>query len=63
MELIVICVGTPVYRDIDWAAVRDTMQRPLIIDGRRLLPVDRLRELGYIVSRVGDGVSAGNGRA
>jgi hypothetical protein len=37
------------------------MRRPLIIDGRRLLPEAELRDLGYVVQRVGDGVSAGEG--
>ena len=32
------------------------MRRPLIIDGRRLLPEAELRSMGYIVERTGDGV-------
>lgn len=52
----VIATEWPVYRDLDWAAVRPTMKRPLIIDGRRLLPEAELRALGYTVVRVGDGV-------
>jgi UDPglucose 6-dehydrogenase len=55
----VIATDWPVYRDLDWAALRETMQRPLIIDGRRLLPCERLRELGYAVERIGDGVDDG----
>jgi len=55
----VIATEWPIYRDLDWAALRDTMRRPLIIDGRRLLPVAELRNLGYVVQRVGDGVLAG----
>jgi len=46
------------YCDLDWAALRDTMRHPLIIDGRRLLPEAELRGLGYMVHRLGDGVSA-----
>jgi len=57
----VIATEWPIYRDLDWAALRDTMRRPLIIDGRRLLPEAELRDLGYVVQRVGDGVSAGEG--
>jgi UDPglucose 6-dehydrogenase len=55
----VIATEWPIYRDLDWAALRDTMRRPLIIDGRRLLPEAELRDLGYVVQRVGDGVPAG----
>jgi UDPglucose 6-dehydrogenase len=51
-----IATEWPVYRDLDWAALRTTMRRPLIIDGRRLLPCARLRSMGYVVERIGDGV-------
>jgi UDPglucose 6-dehydrogenase len=52
----VIATEWAVYRDLDWAALRETMRRPLIIDGRRLLPYAELRSLGYVVERIGDGV-------
>jgi UDPglucose 6-dehydrogenase len=52
----VVATEWAVYRDLDWAAVRATMRRPLIIDGRRLLPEAELRALGYVVERLGDGV-------
>jgi UDPglucose 6-dehydrogenase len=55
----VIATEWPIYRDLDWEAVRATMRRPLIIDGRRLVPETDLRALGYIVERVGDGVISG----
>ena len=51
-----IATEWPIYRDLDWAALRDTMRRPLIIDGKRLLPYPLLRSLGYLVERIGDGV-------
>jgi len=52
----VIATEWPIYRDLDWATLRATMRRPLIIDGRRLLPYAQLRSLGYVVERIGDGV-------
>jgi UDPglucose 6-dehydrogenase len=52
----VIATEWPAYRDLDWAALRETMKRPLIIDGRRLLPEAELRSIGYVVERIGDGV-------
>ena len=55
----VIATEWPMYRDLDWAAVRGRMRRPLIIDGRRLLPNEQLRSLGYVVERIGDGVDEG----
>jgi len=53
----VIATEWPVYRELDWAALRPTMRRPLIIDGRRLLPDAQLRSMGYAVERIGDGVA------
>ena len=52
----VIATEWSIYRDLNWGALRATMRRPLIIDGRRLLPEAELRALGYTVERVGDGV-------
>jgi UDPglucose 6-dehydrogenase len=52
----VIATEWPAYRDLNWGAIRGTMRRPLIIDGRRLLPQAELRDMGYVVQRVGDGV-------
>lgn len=52
----VIATEWPTYRDLDWAALHATMRRPMIIDGRRLLPYAQLRSMGYVVERIGDGV-------
>ena len=52
----VITTEWPIYRNLDWGALRSTMRRPVIIDGRRLLPEVDLRALGYEVVRLGDGV-------
>ncbi len=51
----VIATEWPAYCDLDWAALHATMRRPLIIDGRRLLPYAQLRSMGYVVERIGDG--------
>jgi hypothetical protein len=53
----VIAIDWPVYRDLDWATLHETMRRPLIIDGRRLLPYAQLRSMGYQEGRIGDGVN------
>jgi UDPglucose 6-dehydrogenase len=58
----VIATEWPTYRDLDWAALRATMRRPLLIDGRRLLPAAELRAMGYVVVRVGNGVEPGGTR-
>lgn len=43
----------PIYRDLDWATIRTLMRVPTIIDGRRLLDGDRLRDLGFRYEVVG----------
>jgi UDPglucose 6-dehydrogenase len=48
----------PIYRDLDWAAIRPTMRTPTIIDGRRLLDGARLRDLGYRYEVVGTASAA-----
>jgi UDPglucose 6-dehydrogenase len=55
----VIATEWPVYRDLDWAGLKPLMRRPLILDGRRLLPHAELRAFGYQVERLGDGADAG----
>jgi UDPglucose 6-dehydrogenase len=56
-DAVVIATEWPAYADLDWAALRPTMNRSLVIDGRRLLPHAQLRAMGYEVMRIGDGVA------
>ncbi len=53
----VVATEWPLYRDFDWAAARPLMRRPLILDGRRMVPNAELRSMGYAVVRLGDGAS------
>ena len=57
-EAAVIATEWSVYRDLDWAAVRALMRRPLVIDGRRLVSRTDLQRVGYEVVRLGDGGEA-----
>ncbi len=56
-EVAVIATEWPEFRDLDWAAVRDLMASPLIIDGRRLLDPAEMRALGFRYERVGSPTS------
>jgi UDPglucose 6-dehydrogenase len=49
----VIATEWPEFRTIDWAAVRDTMAAPVILDGRRLLDPDALRSIGFHYEAIG----------
>ena len=56
-EAAVIATEWPEFKALDWAAVRDRMAVPLVIDGRRLLDPATMRELGYRYERVGSPTS------
>lgn len=54
-DALVIATEWPEYRDLDWAAIRDRMAQPIVIDGRRLLDGDMLRSIGIRHEVVGRG--------
>jgi UDPglucose 6-dehydrogenase len=51
----VIATEWPVYRELDWAALRDRLASPVVVDGRRLLDGEAMRRLGYRYEVVGTG--------
>ena len=51
----VIATEWPVYRELDWAGLRDLMRQPVLIDGKRTLDRAALKSAGYVVERIGDG--------
>jgi len=55
----VIATEWPTYRELDWAAIRETMASPIVLDGRRILDGARLGALGFTVLRTGSGSPAG----
>ena len=54
----IIATDWPVFRSLDWAAARDRLRRPLVIDGRRLLDAGLMRALGFSYVVVGTDGSA-----
>jgi len=46
-EALLILTEWPEFRSLDWEKVRDSMLRPLVIDGRNLLNPGKMAELGY----------------
>jgi UDPglucose 6-dehydrogenase len=52
-DVAVIATEWPEFKELDWAAAREVMAAPLVIDGRRLLDPTTMRELGYRYERVG----------
>ncbi len=58
-DAVVVATEWPVYRDLDWAALKPLMKQPLILDGRRLLMPAQVRSIGYQLERLGDGSDLG----
>ena len=55
-EAIVIATEWKEFRDIDWQAVYDSMNKPaFVFDGRMLLDAQKLREIGFNVTVIGRG--------
>jgi UDPglucose 6-dehydrogenase len=54
-DAVIIATEWREFRDLPWAAWAASPDRPLIIDGRRLLDAAALREAGYTVVQLGDG--------
>lgn len=52
-DVAVITTEWPVYRDVDWAAAREVMAQPVVIDGRRLLDPVLMATLGFDHRAVG----------
>jgi UDPglucose 6-dehydrogenase len=55
-EAVVIATEWKEFRDIDWSAVYNTMNKPaFVFDGRMLLDGDALRQIGFKVMTIGRG--------
>lgn len=52
-DVAVVATEWPAFKALDWAAARNMMARPLIVDGRRLLDPDAMHRLGFEYERVG----------
>ena len=52
-DVLVIATEWPEFRKLDWARIRDTMARPLIIDGRNLLVPAEMKALGFEYHGIG----------
>jgi UDPglucose 6-dehydrogenase len=46
-EALLIATEWKEFRDLDWNRIRESMGRPLIIDGRNLLSPKEMRALGF----------------
>jgi UDPglucose 6-dehydrogenase len=49
------------FLSLDWSEVKDSMKRPIVIDGRNALDGQKLEQLGFIYEGVGKKPTPGNG--
>ena len=54
-DVIVIATEWPEFRDLPWADWAAAPDRPLVVDGRRLLDAGSMRALGWRFVQLGDG--------
>jgi UDPglucose 6-dehydrogenase len=52
----VITTDWPEFRELDWAAIGQTMATRIVVDGRRLLDPKKMRSLGYHYEAIGAAV-------
>ncbi len=47
VEALLIATEWHEFRKLDWTKIRDSMARPLILDGRNLLKSSEMKALGF----------------
>jgi UDPglucose 6-dehydrogenase len=52
-DALVVVTEWPEFLRLDWAAVKEVMRRPVVIDGRNVLDPDALRGAGFTYEGVG----------
>jgi len=52
-DLVVLVTGHSVCIDLDWESLLNRMRKPLVYDGRRVLDIKKLEEIGWNVYAVG----------
>jgi UDPglucose 6-dehydrogenase len=52
-EALLVATEWEEFRQLDWALIRETMNRPLILDGRNFLQAEAIRALGFEYYGVG----------
>ncbi len=52
-DLVVLVTGHSVCINLDWSSLLQNMRKPLVYDGRRVLDINKLEEMGWKVHAVG----------
>lgn len=51
----IICTEWPMFLNIDWVQVKDSMKAPNLFDGRNLLDADQMKRIGFFYQGIGYG--------
>ncbi|MCC3374216.1 UDP-glucose/GDP-mannose dehydrogenase family protein [Cohnella sp. REN36] len=54
-EAAIICTEWPMFLNIDWVQVKDSMNAPNLFDGRNLLNADQMKSIGFYYQGIGYG--------
>ncbi len=60
-DALVVCTEWNEFKQVDLARIKQSMNKPIIVDGRNIYEPDMMEELGFIYRAVGRGSSNGNG--
>jgi UDPglucose 6-dehydrogenase len=61
MDALVVCTEWNEFKHLDLARIRDSMARPIIVDGRNIYEPHTMCEMGFIYRGVGRGSAETNG--
>ncbi|HEY9229486.1 MAG TPA: UDP-glucose/GDP-mannose dehydrogenase family protein, partial [Gemmatimonadaceae bacterium] len=57
-DALVVVTDWNEYRHPDFARIKQTLKRPVVVDGRNLYSVDKMRAMGFTYASIGRGASA-----
>ncbi len=53
IDMVVLATEHTIFLELDWAKIITIMNKPIIYDGRRCLDLNKLQNMGWIVSGIG----------
>lgn len=53
-DAVLLCTEWPVYKAADWTELKGIMKQPIVFDGRNMLDLKQMRELGFTYVGIGN---------
>ena len=57
-DALVVVTDWNEYRHPDFARIKEALRRPVVVDGRNLYPIEKMRALGFAYASIGRAVVA-----